>query len=59
MGSVPMEGTVPVTDGSLKSRKNFNVREFARQYGLGEPVAGNFYHAKFDDYVPIITAKLP
>ncbi|KAH8381923.1 hypothetical protein KR009_001051 [Drosophila setifemur] len=34
-------------------RLNFNSREFASKYGLGSPIAANYYQAQFDDYVPI------
>ncbi|XP_072178799.1 protein D3-like [Diadema setosum] len=34
-------------------RKPWSTRDFARQYDLGNPVAGNFYRAQYDDYVPI------
>ncbi|XP_058812638.1 protein D3-like [Topomyia yanbarensis] len=47
------------------SRKNrtprvrFSTRDFARRYSLGHPIAGNFFVAKFDDYVPVILAQFP
>lgn len=47
------------------SRKNrtprmcFSTRDFARRYSLGRPIAGNFFIAKFDEYVPIILRQFP
>ena len=35
-----------------EGRGGWNARKFAADNGLGEPVAGNFYQAEFDDYVP-------
>lgn len=35
-----------------------NTREFAKKYNLGNPIAGNFYQAQYDDYVPILHAQL-
>ncbi|XP_053682242.1 protein D2-like [Sabethes cyaneus] len=47
------------------SRKNrtpriqFSTREFAQRYSLGHPIAGNFFMAQFDDYVPVILRQFP
>lgn len=41
-----------------KGRLQFRIRDFAVKYGLGQPIAGNFYQAQFDDYVPILHAQL-
>ncbi|GAB6024935.1 hypothetical protein CHUAL_010037 [Chamberlinius hualienensis] len=37
---------------SGSGRRNFKISAFAKKYNLGEPISGNFYQAKFDDYVP-------
>jgi len=34
-----------------ESRLRFSTRKFLAKYGLGKPIAGNFYHAQIDDYV--------
>lgn len=34
------------------NRGNFSTKKFAYKYKLGEPVAGNFYQAQYDDSVP-------
>ncbi|KAJ9580129.1 hypothetical protein L9F63_004202, partial [Diploptera punctata] len=34
-------------------RRNFSIKEFAQKYNLGNPVAGNFYQAQYDDYARI------
>ncbi|CAL8143637.1 unnamed protein product [Orchesella dallaii] len=35
-----------------KGREKFSIRDFAKKYKLGDPIAGNFYLAEWDDYVP-------
>ncbi|XP_054157286.1 OV-16 antigen-like [Oppia nitens] len=40
-----------------EGRLGFKVREFARKYHLGEPVAINFYLAQYDDYVGWMRAQ--
>jgi len=42
---------------TIEGRRNFNTQAFAAKYKLGEPVAGNFYLAQFDDYVPTLHAQ--
>lgn len=48
----------PIDDRTIEGRRFFKIRQFAEMHHLGEPVAGNFYQAKFDDYVPILHAQL-
>lgn len=40
------------------NRGKFRAAEFAEKYHLGSPVAGNFYQAQYDDYVPQVYAGL-
>lgn len=40
------------------NRGNFSIKKFAYKYKLGEPVAGNFYLAQYDDSVPAIEKQL-
>ena len=47
-----------LTNRSGEGRGNFKIRDFAKKYGLGDPVAGNFYQAQWDDYVPKLYAQL-
>ena len=42
------------TDG----RNNTSTRALVSKYNLGVPVAGNFFMAEWDDYVPKLYAKL-
>ncbi len=42
----------PVGNRSREGRVNFKIRDFAKKYNLGEPIAANFYEAQYDDYVP-------
>lgn len=45
-------------NNSGDKRGKFSIAKFAQQFKLGSPVAGNFYQAKYDDYVPKLYAKL-
>lgn len=42
-----------LTSRSPEGRANFSAKKFAAKYKLGDPVAGNFFLAQYDDYVPI------
>ncbi|XP_055302701.1 protein D2-like [Sitodiplosis mosellana] len=50
------EPRLPNTSG--KNRGGFSIAKFANKYNLGTPVAGNFYQAQWDDYVPILYKQL-
>ena len=39
-------------------RYKFSLRRFAAENNLGDPVAGNFFQAQYDDWVPIQRAEL-
>lgn len=43
---------------SINGRDAFSTKKFAEKYKLGVPVAGNFYRAQFDDYVPQLYKSL-
>ncbi|KAI6188518.1 Phosphatidylethanolamine-binding-like protein F40A3.3 [Aphelenchoides besseyi] len=43
---------------SANRRNNYNARDFAKKHNLGDPIAGNFYNAEYDDYVPKLYEKL-
>lgn len=43
---------------SAEGRPNFSVRDFAKANKLGAPVAGNYFQAQYDDYVPKLHAQL-
>ncbi|EEC19626.1 phosphatidylethanolamine-binding protein, putative [Ixodes scapularis] len=47
-----------LTNRSGDHRGEFKIREFAKKYQLGEPVAANFYQAEWDDYVPKLYEQL-
>jgi len=40
------------------NRIGFSTAEFVKKHGLGKPIAGNFYQAEYDDYVPTLHAQL-
>ncbi|XP_046804328.1 phosphatidylethanolamine-binding protein homolog F40A3.3-like isoform X2 [Lucilia cuprina] len=52
----PQEIHIPKNSG--KNRAKFCVMKFAKKYKLGEPLAGNFYQAEWDDYVPTVHRQL-
>lgn len=47
-----------LTNRSGDGRGCFSIRNFAKKYNLGAPVAGNFYQAEWDDYVPKLYEQL-
>ncbi|XP_012266003.2 protein D2-like isoform X2 [Athalia rosae] len=47
-----------LTNRSAENRGLFSIRKFAAKYDLGDPVAGNMYQAKYDDYVPLLYKQL-
>ncbi|XP_050552649.1 protein D2 isoform X1 [Spodoptera frugiperda] len=47
-----------LTNRSGDNRGKFSIANFARKYNLGDPIAGNFYQAEWDDYVPILYQQL-
>jgi len=49
----PHQGT-----SDAPGRMNFAIKDFAKKYRLGDPIAGNFFQAEYDDSVPAQTRKL-
>lgn len=47
-----------LTNRSGDKRGKFAIRAFAKKYKLGDPIAGNFYEAEYDDYVPELYKQL-
>uniref|UniRef100_A0A1I8Q980 Phosphatidylethanolamine-binding protein n=1 Tax=Stomoxys calcitrans TaxID=35570 RepID=A0A1I8Q980_STOCA len=47
-----------VSNKSRKDRPKFKAATFAEKYKLGAPIAGNFYQAQWDDYVPTLHKQL-
>jgi phosphatidylethanolamine-binding protein (PEBP) family uncharacterized protein len=47
-----------LTNRSGDGRGKFSARNFAKKHNLGAPVAGNFFQAEWDDYVPKLYEKL-
>lgn len=47
-----------IFDRSAKNRSHFSVYKFAEKYKLGSPLAGNFFLAQWDDYVPVLNKQL-
>jgi len=42
------------SNDSISERVLFNTKAFAKKHQLGQPVAGNFYRAQWDEYVPML-----
>ncbi|WKX98229.1 hypothetical protein Q1695_013701 [Nippostrongylus brasiliensis] len=47
-----------LTNRSGDGRGKFKTAKFVEKHKLGTPIAGNFYQAEFDDYVPILYKQL-
>ncbi|KAL7729450.1 hypothetical protein ACLKA6_009012 [Drosophila palustris] len=47
-----------VSNKSRRNRPKFHVAKFAEHHQLGNPVAGTFYQAQYDDYVPTLHKQL-
>lgn len=47
-----------VANNSRRDRPKFRAAHFAEKYNLGSPIAGNFYQAQWDDYVPTLHKML-
>ncbi|XP_017102722.2 protein D2 [Drosophila bipectinata] len=47
-----------VSNKSRKDRPKFSAAKFAEKHQLGKPIAGTFYQAQYDDYVPILHQQL-
>jgi len=47
-----------LTNTSGDHRGKFSTKDFINKYSLGTPIAGNFYQAEFDDYVPKLYDQL-
>jgi len=46
-----------ISNRTRDTRPNFSIKAFAQRYSLGNPLAGNFYQAQYDDYVPTLHAQ--
>lgn len=47
-----------VNNRTLTGRTGFRTRDFAREYNLQGPIAGNFFKTQYDDTVPTLMAQL-
>uniref|UniRef100_A0A1A9W5P5 Phosphatidylethanolamine-binding protein n=1 Tax=Glossina brevipalpis TaxID=37001 RepID=A0A1A9W5P5_9MUSC len=47
-----------VPNNSGEERRSFHAMKFAEKYDLGSPVAGNFFQAQWDEYVPTVHKQL-
>uniref|UniRef100_A0AC35TVD0 COesterase domain-containing protein n=1 Tax=Rhabditophanes sp. KR3021 TaxID=114890 RepID=A0AC35TVD0_9BILA len=47
-----------LTNRSGDNRGGFRTEDFAKKHNLQSPIAGNFYQAEYDDYVPILYKQL-
>ncbi|KAI1287976.1 Phosphatidylethanolamine-binding -like protein F40A3.3 [Halotydeus destructor] len=54
----PDEPLLPNKGTGGEGRGGLSVRKFASKYELGNPVAGNFYQAQWDEYVPLLYKQL-
>ncbi|ODM89618.1 Phosphatidylethanolamine-binding protein F40A3.3, partial [Orchesella cincta] len=47
-----------ISNRSGDGRGGLSIRKFAKKYNLGYPIAGNFFQAEWDDYVPKLYEQL-
>lgn len=47
-----------LTNRSGDGRGRFSIKKFAAKYNMGQPIAGNFYQAEWDNYVPTLYKQL-
>ncbi|XP_011495075.1 PREDICTED: protein D3-like [Ceratosolen solmsi marchali] len=47
-----------ISNHERTGRPNFVVRDFARKFNLGEPIAANMFKAQYDDYVDILRKQM-
>ncbi|CAG2176914.1 unnamed protein product, partial [Oppiella nova] len=43
---------------TVEGRMQWKLKDFAKQYNLGLPIAANFYQAQFDEWVPVFMKQL-
>ncbi|XP_071508838.1 protein D2-like [Diadema antillarum] len=48
----------PILKRDFNGRASTKARDVAAKYNLGDPVAGNFFQAEWDDYVPQLMKEL-
>lgn len=53
-----LNSEMKISKTSRVGRASFSIRKFAKDNKLGSPIAGNFYQAQFDSYVPQLHAQL-
>ncbi|ALC47240.1 Pebp1 [Drosophila busckii] len=47
-----------ISKTTLEGRLNVKIRDYILKHSFSAPVAGNFYQAQYDDYVPTIRAQV-
>lgn len=57
-GKVDLSDAPRTSNRSRNNRLKFQHKNSVERYGLGPLVAGNFYRAQYDDYVPTLHAQL-
>lgn len=55
---IEVEKLPRTSNRSRSNRLNTSARTLATRYSLGNPIAGNFYLAQFDDYCTILHAQI-
>jgi hypothetical protein len=56
-GRVDFSKEPRLSNCSGEGRGKQHIAEFAKKYNLGDPVAGNFYLAEWDSWVPNLFSK--
>ncbi|XP_039954003.1 phosphatidylethanolamine-binding protein homolog F40A3.3-like isoform X2 [Bactrocera tryoni] len=53
-----IESTKFIRKTSREGRVRTKTRDSIAKFNLGDPIAGNFYQAQYDDYVPILKSQM-
>lgn len=57
-GKIEKSSLSQITDSALSDRMKYLVADVVKMFNLGDPVAGNFFKAEYDDYVPEFYKKI-
>ncbi|KAL3280710.1 hypothetical protein HHI36_003946 [Cryptolaemus montrouzieri] len=50
-GKIDFEEPPKTSQSSRANRLKFSIKNFAKKYNLGNPIAGNYFKAQWDEYV--------
>ncbi|CAH1641270.1 unnamed protein product [Spodoptera littoralis] len=57
-GLMEFKGAPVSSNRTSANRLSFSAADFAKKFNLEHPIAGDFFQAEYDDYVPILNRQL-